>query len=192
MEILCDETGKRPEGPKVLKSCACPVFWPLWSQRSRFLVLTKRSAASGDGNGLVSKLVDTRTHALTHTTAAFKQAHRVAIDQVHYKNLCYDVSWFFETVLYISGILPLVFECSSVFNFDDIQWPEGAFTNLLPIVTLVLFRIVVYSCVQRARQSRYREGKKALNLGIIQLFQKRLLLWSVMHGPCFIALSALW
>ena len=54
--ILWDEEGNWPE---VLKSRACsrecPVVWPLWNQRSRFLVLTKRSAASGDENALAQE-----------------------------------------------------------------------------------------------------------------------------------------
>ena len=31
VEILCDETGKWPEGSEVLKSRACSVAWPLWT-----------------------------------------------------------------------------------------------------------------------------------------------------------------
>ena len=49
--ILWDEEGNWPEALKS-RACSreCPVVWPLWSQRSRFLVLTKRSAATGDKN----------------------------------------------------------------------------------------------------------------------------------------------
>ena len=44
--------------PEVLKPRACPVVWPLWSQRSRSSSLTKRIAASG--NEIVSCAIHIR------------------------------------------------------------------------------------------------------------------------------------
>ena len=71
-------------------------------------------------------------------------------------------------MLYIAGIW--YFTCSSVFNFDDVQSLEGAFTN--PLWMVFNTRIVLNCClecyVQRPAQLSYlREGKKASNLGFI-------------------------
>ena len=60
----------------------------------------------------------------------------------------------------------MCFERASVFNFDDVQSLEGALANLLSIVLFpIVWRKCLECCVQRAQQSRTREGKKALNFG---------------------------
>ena len=62
------------------------------------------------------------------------------------------------------------FECASVFNFDDIHTLEEAFTNCFRsylLRTLFGNYCCLECCVQRAQESRRKEGKKAWNVGFI-------------------------